>query len=227
MAEKKETKTIGVKLISAWIFSVLFIVAGIGAFTESVLSGIFMLLAGIIILPPFNKFLEKKYNLKITTWLKIIIVLVLLVFSGMAIPNTPSDNSNSGNLALIDNSNTQPSQNTQITTPTQTTTPVVEEPTDTTTIGEKNALSRALVYLRTMPFSYSGLIDQLEYEGYSYQEAKYGADNCGADWNEQATLKAQVYLDTMPFSRQGLIDQLIYEGFTQSQAEYGVNAVGY
>ena len=94
-------------------------------------------------------------------------------------------------------------------------------------MGEKNALSQALSYLRTMPFSYSGLIKQLEYGGYSYQEAKYGVDNCGADWNEQAALMAQSYLRVMPFSRKELIDQLIYEGFTREQAEYGVKAVGY
>lgn len=114
MAEKKETKTIGVKLISAWIFSVLFIVGGIGILFSSFLSGIFTFMAGLILLPPFNKFLEKKYKLKITTWLKILIVLVLLVFSGMAMSNESSDKSNAGNLGLTDNSNLQ---NTQTTTP--------------------------------------------------------------------------------------------------------------
>ena len=78
-----------------------------------------------------------------------------------------------------------------------------------------------------MPFSYSGLIDQLKYEGYSDDEAKYGADNCDADWNEQAAKAAQNYLEIMSFSRQGLIDQLEYEGYTPEQAEYGVSAVGY
>lgn len=224
----KETKTIGIKLVFAWIFSVLFIVGGIGILFSSFLSGIFTFMAGLILLPPFNNFLDKKYKLKITTWLKILIVLVLLVFSGMAMSNESSDNSNQGNLASTDNSNTQ---DTQTTTPTQTTpqttTPAVEEPTDTATMGERNALSSALSYLRYSAFSYSGLIDQLEYEGYSYQEAKYAVDNCGADWNEQAALSAESYLKYSAFSRQGLIDQLIYEGFTQSQAEYGVNAVGY
>jgi len=109
----------------------------------------------------------------------------------------------------------------------QTSTPAVVKESDKATMGEKNALSKALSYLDVMAFSYTGLIKQLEYEGYSHEEAKYGADNCGADWNEQAALKAQTYLDVMAFSRQGLIGQLIYEGFTQSQAEYGVNAVGY
>lgn len=78
-----------------------------------------------------------------------------------------------------------------------------------------------------MAFSRSGLIDQLKYEGYTTEEATYGADNCGADWNEQAAKKAQQYMDIMSFSRQGLIDQLKYDGFTQSQAEYGVSEAGY
>lgn len=89
------------------------------------------------------------------------------------------------------------------------------------TSGEKNALAKALQYLDYTAFSYSGLIEQLEYEGFSNSEAKYGADNCGADWNEQAYLKARKYLDYSAFSKSGLIDQLLFEGFTQSQAEYG------
>lgn len=95
------------------------------------------------------------------------------------------------------------------------------------TMGQQNALRSALQYLNTMAFSKSGLIDQLEYEGYSTEEATYAVENCGADWNEQAAKSAQNYINTMSFSRSGLIDQLIYEGFTQEQAEYGVSAVGY
>lgn len=91
----------------------------------------------------------------------------------------------------------------------------------------QNALSKARDYLDYAAFSYTGLIDQLEYEQFSTESATYAADNCGADWNEQASKKAQDYLDFSSFSRQGLIDQLLYEGFTQEQAEYGVTAVGY
>lgn len=110
---------------------------------------------------------------------------------------------------------------------TQTTPQAAEEQSDKATIGEKNALSQALSYLRYTSFSYSGLVEQLEFEGYTHQETVYGVDNCGADWNEQAALKAQSYLDYSPFSREGLIEQLEFEGFTQEQAEYGVKAVGY
>lgn len=95
------------------------------------------------------------------------------------------------------------------------------------TMAQKNALSKAKDYLAYTAFSYTGLIEQLEYEGFSTEDSTYGADNCGADWNEQAAKMAQSYLDFSSFSRQGLIDQLIYEGFTAEQAEYGVSAVGY
>lgn len=94
------------------------------------------------------------------------------------------------------------------------------------TAGMNNALRSAKSYLNTMPFSYTGLIQQLEYEKYSHDEAVYAADNCGADWNEQAAKSAKSYLKTMPFSRDGLIDQLQYEGFTYDQAVYGVDKTG-
>lgn len=95
--------------------------------------------------------------------------------------------------------------------------------TGDTTSGMRNALKAAKNYLSVMPFSYEGLIEQLEYEGYSHSEAVYGADNCGADWYEQAVKSAENYLDIMAFSRSGLIEQLEYEGFTHDQAVYGVD----
>ena len=94
--------------------------------------------------------------------------------------------------------------------------------TDSISLGKQNALNKANSYLKYSAFSYSGLIEQLEYEGYTNEEAQYGADNCGADWNEQAAKKAKSYLKYSAFSRSDLIEQLEYEGFTHEQAEYGV-----
>ena len=51
-----------------------------------------------------------------------------------------------------------------------------------------------------MAFSYDGLIAQLKFEGYSDSEAKYGADNCGANWNSQALKKAKEYLNKTTIS---------------------------
>lgn len=95
------------------------------------------------------------------------------------------------------------------------------------TMGETNALKKAKSYLELMSFSYNGLIEQLEYEKFTHEEAVYGADNCGADWNEQAKIKAKSYLDLMSFSKDSLIEQLEYEGFTHEQAVYGVTQNGY
>lgn len=111
----------------------------------------------------------------------------------------------------------------KVTTSKKATTAAVEN----VSLGKQNALRSAKEYLDIMSFSYSGLREQLKYEGYSDEETKYAADNCGADWNEQAAKSAKDYIELMSFSKQGLIEQLEYEGFTHSQAEYGARAVGY
>ena len=131
-----------------------------------------------------------------------------------------------GNLVLmyLKSSDVSASEGTSTNTSSKTVEQKIETPTVTS--SQKNALKRAKECLKTMPFSYTGLIEQLEFEQYSHEDAVYAADNCGADWNEQAAKKAQDYLDIMAFSRQGLIDQLQFEGYTYEQAVYGVNQVG-
>ncbi|MFS0854050.1 Ltp family lipoprotein [Microbacterium sp. 179-I 3D4 NHS] len=95
------------------------------------------------------------------------------------------------------------------------------------TLSQQNAISKAKSYLDFMAFSRTGLIDQLEYEGFGTEDATFGVDNAGADWNAQAAKKAQSYLDMMAFSRSGLYDQLAYEGFQPAEIEFGLAAVGY
>jgi colicin import membrane protein len=92
--------------------------------------------------------------------------------------------------------------------------------------GQTNALRAARNYISIMPFSRSGLIKQLEFEGYPTGDATYAVDELAPNWNEQAAKAAKNYLDIMPFSRSGLIDQLVFEGYTREQATYGVNQTG-
>jgi hypothetical protein len=107
--------------------------------------------------------------------------------------------------------------------PTSPSTPV---PTSPSTVSQSSAVLRATSYLRTSSFSRSGLIRQLEFEGFSNADAIYGVDKQNADWRAQAVLRAQSYLRSSAFSRSGLIRQLEYEGFTNEQAIFGVNATG-
>ena len=108
----------------------------------------------------------------------------------------------------------------------QKTTQVVDDYSNDLTVSQKNALSEARSYLSFSAFSYEGLIEQLEYEKFSHDDAVYAADNCGADWNAQALAFAKDYLDYTAFSYSGLIKQLEYEKFTHEQAVYGADNCG-
>nr|WP_198519630.1 MULTISPECIES: Ltp family lipoprotein [unclassified Microbacterium] len=102
-----------------------------------------------------------------------------------------------------------------------------EAPKPVLTVAQENAIKKAKNYLDFSGFSRSGLISQLEYEGFSPEDAAFAADNVGADWNAEAAEKAKSYMDMTAFSRDGLYDQLEYEGFTPEQIGAGLAAVGY
>jgi hypothetical protein len=95
------------------------------------------------------------------------------------------------------------------------------------TKGQSNARKSAASYLSFMTFSRSGLIKQLQFEGFSIGESTYGADVQGVDWNAQATKSAASYLSLTSFSRSSLIAQLEFEGFTNEQASFGAAANGF
>lgn len=91
------------------------------------------------------------------------------------------------------------------------------------TAAMDNAIGAAQSYLDYTAFSRTGLIEQLEYEGYKTEDATFAVDYLNVDWNQQAFKSAKSYLDYTSFSLAGLIDQLQYEGFTYEQAVYGAN----
>ncbi len=94
--------------------------------------------------------------------------------------------------------------------------------------AEKNAVRSAKSYLNVMGFSREGLINQLvTFDKFTQEQATYGVDHCGADWNEQAKKSAKNYLSVMGFSRDGLINQLeTFDNYTHDQAVYGADNSG-
>jgi hypothetical protein len=87
--------------------------------------------------------------------------------------------------------------------------------------GQENAIASAEDYLDTSAFSEKGLIDQLQFEGYSKKDATFAVNHVDVDWMQQAVASAEDYLDTSAFSEKGLADQLTFEGFTPKQAAFG------
>lgn len=102
--------------------------------------------------------------------------------------------------------------------------PAEEETTET--LSQKNAVGKAEDYLNYTAFSKSGLVEQLEYEGFSNEDATYAVNKVEADWKQQAVLKAEDYLNYSSFSRSGLIEQLEFEGFSNEEATYAVDEIG-
>ena len=92
-------------------------------------------------------------------------------------------------------------------------------------VSQDSATRKASDYLAFMAFSRSGLIEQLEYEGFTTQEATAAVDSLATNYNEQAAKKAKDYLRTSAFSRSGLIEQLEYEGFTTQEATAAVDSL--
>lgn len=153
-------------------------------------------------------------------------VLVLMGACGALITGGDTDSPS----AQVTQSTTEPDRGS----PTATVT--ADEPSDSQaeeqsegtalTVSQENALGSAESYLGTGAFSRTGLIEQLEFEGYSKKDATFAADNVPVDWNEQAAKAAESYLEFQNFSRSGLIEQLEFEGFTSKQAAYGAESVG-
>ena len=91
---------------------------------------------------------------------------------------------------------------------------------------DNQALKEAQGYIEFGSFSKKGLIEQLEYDGYTKSQAQYAASHCGADWLEQAKEEVKSYLANSGYSRSGLIEQLEYDGYTAEEAQAAVDSCG-
>jgi SOS response regulatory protein OraA/RecX len=93
---------------------------------------------------------------------------------------------------------------------------------------EDNAMvfEDACAYLEEGGFSKKGLQEQLEFDGYSREEANSAIKKCNANWLAQAVMGAKSYLDTQGFSKKGLQEQLEYDGFESHEAKYATENCG-
>ena len=92
--------------------------------------------------------------------------------------------------------------------------------------NQETAVERAKFHTKYNSYSQKGLVKMLVYEGFSDEDAEYGAANCGADWNKEAVEDAESYLNYKSYTRQELYDQLKYEGYTEGQILYALAKAG-
>lgn len=92
--------------------------------------------------------------------------------------------------------------------------------------GKAKAPAKAKEYLEYTAISRLGLMDLLAGDGFSREEAKYAADNCGADWVKQAQQRVEENLEFGGMSYKYLVEQMQYEGFTKKQTEEAIALAG-
>src|SRR3989344_8935688 len=77
-------KRITLGLIVSWVLGVLFAIAGLVLLFSNPLSGLLVLLASAVILPPANQFMAQKMKWSLSGGVKLILVIVLLALAGVA-----------------------------------------------------------------------------------------------------------------------------------------------
>lgn len=230
------SKKITVGLALSWIFGILFALTGIIFVFSEPIPGLVMLIMAAVLLPPVTKLVDQKWKFHLSSGMKIVAIILGLIIFGATVDTS--------NVSTTQQSEPQKEEQPQTETNEQTTneekteiistsdeekTEIPEDipaPVSSETVSQKNAIRSAKTYLDYSAFSRDGLVEQLEYEQFSHADAAYGADNSGADWNEQAARSAKAYMEYSAFSRGSLIEQLKYEGFAQAQAEHGADSVG-
>ncbi len=220
-----------VKECTLWFLTFYFFVSGIIFFPSVAAFLCFLIIAVIFPIGGWQKLVKRVLP---RTWIKVVLTVALVIAAIVAyqpIAEEAESNSNVKHSEAMMMEYEDPIVAVSEKQIEDTKNEVIEQPVKETrapvTMGEKNALKSAQFYLQHIAFSYTGLIEQLESEGYSHDEAVYAVENCGADWDEQAAKAAEFYLKYSAYSYTALIEQLEHDGFTYEQAVYGVEANGY
>ena len=75
-------------------------------------------------------------------------------------------------------------------------------------------------YLAVIPMSRADLISQLEFEGFTSEQARDAVDTCGADWMANALAAARG--ESPDLSDEELREVLEYDEFTEEEIQYAL-----
>lgn len=91
---------------------------------------------------------------------------------------------------------------------------------------QRRAIARAESYTNLMAFSRARLIQQLEFEGFTHNDAQWAVDQLTIDWNEQALKKANSYHSLMSLPPENIRRLLTFEDFSEEQIDYAMTNIG-
>lgn len=105
--------------------------------------------------------------------------------------------------------------------------PVSSEPTSDNNISREftNALESAKNYLKFTNLSKEGLYNQLIFDKYPEEAAKYATETIQADWKEHAIGSANNYLTYSAFSQESLSSQLTFDNYTEDEIRYALENI--
>ena len=167
------------------------------------------------------------------------LTIAAAVLTGMALTGCSASTGPEPTAAPVETTAAEPVETSAPAEPVETSAPAeisapVEPPVETsaaavdppTPVSASNASRMARQYIEYTAFSPSGLVEQLEFEGFTNAEATAAVQGLSVDWSAQASRMAKEYLEYSAFSRSGLVDQLVYEGFAVEQANAAADSVG-
>src|SRR5579884_4387953 len=94
----KERRKIGLGFILGWIVGGLLLIGGLLSFIAKPGYGFVLILSGLSIFPPFWDKVKERFNIELSGWLKLVIFLLLIGFSGsLNTPTVQTVNSSTGN----------------------------------------------------------------------------------------------------------------------------------
>lgn len=228
--EKVKEEQTGIGKFLGWFFGLILSLAIFSISEKEVgIIGLWIALIGILLLPPVNMHLRKKYhhfvkkqygekyNLTVInlgyTSIKTVFIIVLLFIC--AAVSTSSSEPTTGLTQENEKIETAQVQS-------------IDKPKLKVSKEFKNALTKAEIYSKTMHMSKQAIYDQLtsEYgEQFPADAAQYAIDNMNADFQINALMKAKLYQETMSMSTSAIYDQLISEfgeKFTVKEAQYAI-----
>jgi len=108
------TRKITAGFVISWILAVLFGVPGIMMLFEGkALAGLLFILAALVLLPPLNVWVEKRFKLSLSGMLKTIVVLVLVIGAGSLSVSSQSPSSIAAAPSTASNASSNPATASQ------------------------------------------------------------------------------------------------------------------